>query len=437
MEHLYFLNDGQNNKYKIERSYDIENRIKQLETLNENKIILISKFVCKDCKILEKRLYNHYKNYIKNGEWFTLSKEEVIQIQELIHKLIEDINKKLIENTCKSCNFSTYKNENYKKHLESQNHKLKIGENNNQINVKKNIYNCDICGHNFNQNIDLIRHKNKKKLCKSDPQENAVIPQFSAQIKLREEKFKCNYCGKEFSRSDVLSRHINKYCKKKKEDDSQKEQIFKKLLEKLDFIEKQNHVIIEENKELKNEIFIMKNNPSKKIKNKLNNGTINKTNNNIIDNSQTFNIQLVAYGKENYDKLTDKEYRIIINKGFKSIQEMVKALHFNKNRPENHNIYISNIRDNYVMIYDGNKWELRNRKETIQELFIAKKDILVDKFDELLDKLPEHAINKFERFINDVQDDKIKEGILEELKLMLYNNKNIPMKTKEKLGLLK
>ena len=37
---------------------------------------------------------------------------------------------------------------------------------------------------------------------------------------------------------------------------------------------------------------------------------------------------------------------------------------------------------NYVMIYEGNKWELRNRKETIEELYIAKKDILVDKFDE-------------------------------------------------------
>ena len=100
------------------------------------------------------------------------------------------------------------------------------------------------------------------------------------------------------------------------------------------------------------------------------------------------------------------------------------------------NIYISNIRDNYVMIYDGKKWQLRNRKETIEELYIAKKDILVDKFDELLNKLPDYAIDKFERFINDIQNDKIKEGILEELKLILYNNKNIPLKTKERLGLL-
>ena len=106
----------------------------------------------------------------------------------------------------------------------------------------------------------------------------------------------------------------------------------------------------------------------------INKGTINKAenikNNNInntIDQSQTFNVQLVAYGKEDYDKLSDKEYQIIINKGFKSVQELVKTLHFNKNYPENHNIYISNLRDNYVMVYDGKQWEVKNRKETIEK----------------------------------------------------------------------
>ena len=250
-------------------------------------------------------------------------------------------------------------------------------------------------------------------------------------------KYQCNYCTRFFSTNSNMHKHIKK-CQIKIQKDNEKEEIFKKLLhemkkqnEKLGEIEKQN-------KELKNEINEIK------IKN-INNSTINNLNNtnnsnNTLDQSNNinnYNIQLVAYGKEDYDKLTEKEYKIIINKGFKSVQEAVKSLHFNKNRPENHNIYISNIRDNYVMIYEGNKWELRNRKETIEELYIAKKDILVDKFDELLNKLPEYAIEKFERFINDVQDDKIKEGILEELKLILYNNKNIPLKTKERLGLLK
>ncbi|CAH6421531.1 Hypothetical protein KVN_LOCUS343 [uncultured virus] len=306
-------------------------------------------------------------------------------------------------------------------------------------------YKCNRCDKLFIQNIDLMRHNKKKYPCKKSRKNSAELRPILKNQNISNEnsfeenniqKFKCNYCGKYFTRKDSLERHIELRCSIKKQQENQKEQIFNKLLdemkkqnEKLEEIEKQNQ-------ELKKEINYIK--TKKKIIKNVNNGTINNVNNTLdqSNNINTFNIQLVAYGKEDYDKLTEKEYRIIINKGFKSVQEMVKSLHFNKNRPENHNIYISNIRDNNIMIYDGNKWELRNRKETIEELYIAKKDILVEKFDELINKLPTYAIDKFERFINDVQDNKIKEVILEELKLILYNNKNIATKTKEKWGLL-
>ena len=322
-------------------------------------------------------------------------------------------------------------------------------------------YKCDTCNKIYKNKFDFTRHLNRKKPCKLTDsygskmtqnfysvkdKKSSIITQVINNAKINdsfiEKKHECPYCKTIYSKNSNLNRHIRSCKIKEKESNEEKEQIFKNLLKEmkeqkteLNLIRVQNDTILQENLLLKNAI--------KKINTKknINNGTINSNSNNInnktIDNSNTINIQLVAYGKEDYDKLTEKEYKIIINKGFKSVQEMVKSLHFNKNRPENHNIYISNIRDNYVMIYEGNKWELRNRKETIEELYIAKKDILVEKFDEMLNKLPEYAIDKFERFINDEQEDKIKEGILEELKLILYNNKNIPLKTKEKLGLLK
>ena len=309
-------------------------------------------------------------------------------------------------------------------------------------------YKCYRCGKIYLKKYDFTRHINRKNPCKytevfdsqlTQKEESILqsksnkVNQFSKNnFKIdsdNKKEYMCIYCNNFFSKNSNLHRH-NRICKTKiNEQENEKEEIFKKLLFEMEQIRQQNQ-------ELKNEISEIKNIKINRIKN------INNTNNtnNTLDQSNNinnYNIQLVAFGKEDYDKLTEKEYKIIINKGYKSVQEMVKSLHFHKNRPENHNIYISNIRDNYVMIYDGNKWELRNRKETIEELYIAKKDILVDKFDELLNKLPEYAIDKFERFINDEQDDKIKEGILEELKLILYNNKNIPLKTKERLGLLK
>ena len=261
-------------------------------------------------------------------------------------------------------------------------------------------YKCDRCNKHFKLRGDYLRHVNRKIPCKIDAPictEIAPTPyykkeymienkeEFHAPDKIQIEKIneltnkkqsevndlKCNYCNKQFSRNYSLNRHINLRCEIKKQQDNQKEQIFQKLLDEM--------------MELKKEISELK-----KSNKNINKGTINnsqnvdnsKNINNMIDQSQTFNIQLVAFGKEDYDKLTIDEYKFIINKGFKSVQHLAKSIHFNKNHPENHNIYISNLRDNYVMVYDGGKWELRNRKETIDELFFSKKDILNDKFDE-------------------------------------------------------
>ena len=47
------------------------------------------------------------------------------------------------------------------------------------------------------------------------------------------------------------------------------------------------------------------------------------------------------------------------------IPSLIKKIHFNPRKPENHNIYISNIKNKYIMVYDGDKWNLSNQNETI------------------------------------------------------------------------
>ena len=58
---------------------------------------------------------------------------------------------------------------------------------------------------------------------------------------------------------------------------------------------------------------------------------------------------------------------------------------------------------------------------------------LSDKFDELLVKLDEPTIRKFQRFLDQKDEDGVIRGIKNDLKLMLYNNKKIPEKTRELL----
>jgi len=155
--------------------------------------------------------------------------------------------------------------------------------------------------------------------------------------------------------------------------------------------------------------------------------------NNITNN---LNIQLVAFGKEDRDQLSNMELFKIIKKGFKSVPEFVKVLHFDENKPENHNIFIPNMRDGYVMIFDGEKWNLVDRIDTIENLFDDGRNFLAEKKDQLkalLNDKNKKILIKFERFNRDIDDHPVKKNeIFNDIKLLLYNNRDLPMKTRKK-----
>jgi hypothetical protein len=67
----------------------------------------------------------------------------------------------------------------------------------------------------------------------------------------------------------------------------------------------------------------------------------------------------------------------------------MESIHFNKDKPENHNIYISNLRDNHVLIYNGSEWQLRERDDVPLDLVYIKSGAL-----ELEIRALERKINK-------------------------------------------
>ena len=139
------------------------------------------------------------------------------------------------------------------------------------------------------------------------------------------------------------------------------------------------------------------------------------------------NITVIAYNKKpDLSHLTNNDYVNIINKGFKCVPRLIEAIHFNPVKPENHNIYIPNIKNNYIMIWNGYKWDLTNREEVIDDMYHDNSNILIDKIEELKEIgmiLDPKIINKFKRFIIRRENDETKNKIKEEIKLLLYNSK--------------
>ena len=83
------------------------------------------------------------------------------------------------------------------------------------------------------------------------------------------------------------------------------------------------------------------------------------------------------------------------------------------------------MRDNHVLIYDGNEWQLKERDDLLQDIVYNKTDMLNGKFDELVDQLDEFTINKFNRFLDKKDDDAIISSIKKDLKLMMYNKRKM------------
>lgn len=288
------------------------------------------------------------------------------------------------------------------------------------------IYTCATCNKVFKLKGDYTRHLNKKipcspktiESCKDSPK---TIEQIPTEPIHKLNPLMCRYCNRIFSRKDVLNRHLVDRCKVKKSMDSAKEQLFQKLLTECEELKGIVKTQDERIKALEKE-----KSDTKQI-------IGHQTNTHIQTQNNILNIKLVAYGKEDLSSIPDQVYKQLIMKGFMSVPALVEKVHFDKNKPENQNIYISNIRDDYVLIYDGEEWKLSDKKETLDGLYDEKVYILENKFNELIKDLPEQAITKFKRFLDKAENDDTKDNIKKELKMMLYNYRKMVESTRKQI----
>jgi hypothetical protein len=141
--------------------------------------------------------------------------------------------------------------------------------------------------------------------------------------------------------------------------------------------------------------------------------------NNTINNNITIN----AYGKEDLSHLTEKDYKNIFNKCNSAIPLLIEMVHFNNEKPENTNMYISNIKSQFAYIYNGNQWNLMNKDELIDDIYDKKCIILLEKYEDLKDILNTQTVQNFVHFMEKYDTDSMKENVSNRIELLLYNNR--------------
>ena len=292
------------------------------------------------------------------------------------------------------------------------------------------LYKCDICNKEFKLRGDFKRHQNRKFPCLNlNPSESKRIHEkstteegfreFESKRESKKNKSKtdnqCFYCKKFYSTSSNLHKHINNVCKIKKNHDKEKEDIYLNLLDDMNNLKDKVNDLEKENNQLKT-------NSKQTI-----NNTINNTTNNI---------KLVSFGDEDLDIIPKDIIKQALDYGLKSIPVFTKYLHFNKNSPENHNIYINNIRNKFIMVYKKDNWNLTNQDDILGKLIDFKTDFLAGKFEEYKEDLPNSTLRKFDLFLDQQYEDDVINDVKDELKLILYNNRKLPLKTKQELELI-
>lgn len=83
--------------------------------------------------------------------------------------------------------------------------------------------------------------------------------------------------------------------------------------------------------------------------------TMNNINNNknVINNNNTINIHLNDYINTNYDFILDIIDKCKNKDELLDIPNFIREIHFSKDRPENHNIFITDRRNNTVSIIEN------------------------------------------------------------------------------------
>jgi hypothetical protein len=298
-----------------------------------------------------------------------------------------------------------------------------------------NNYNCKICNYitplksNYNRHILSNKHLqlelhhklcvDKSKVNISQPKVNISQPKVNisqpkvniSQPKVNQGNLLCKYCNKTFGYKQSLSKHIKYTCKQNNDED------LKELVRLLNLQLEQQKSEAETYKAESKRQLENQQKQIDKLMDKLQVPQINNTLNNIQNN----NIRL-SYANTNVSHLTDADYRKSINSLLMCVKTLIGIVHLNPEHPENTNIYISNLKDKYIMVYTGDTWELKNRQYEMNSLYDNNEMLLTEWVnDHGTSDLRDKFNTYLERKKNSLH------MIQEEIKLMLYNKRHLAL----------
>ena len=229
-------------------------------------------------------------------------------------------------------------------------------------------------------------------------------------------EFKCSRCDKIYNHYQSRWRH-EKDCKGKKIEIDDKD--FK--------IEKMEKELLQYKKDTEKEMENLKNLLQKALK--IHPKTLNKINNQLNNNGTINNITIIQLGQENLSEiLNTRQKKNILNRQAMSLNDLVDLVHVSGKYKEFQNVYITNLQSTFAYKFDekANKFIAVNKNELLNDLVDSRMYDIEKFYEEICPDLEPHKAEQIKRFIDRMGDeeDELKGIKKEEIKLILYNNKD-------------
>ena len=91
MRFIYLIKNASNDSYKIGIGKNPKKRIKQLQTGNDDELLLIETYQSEIPSKIEGILHRNYGSLKKRGEWFTLSLVDELEFTERCEQIEKNI----------------------------------------------------------------------------------------------------------------------------------------------------------------------------------------------------------------------------------------------------------------------------------------------------------------------------------------------------------
>jgi hypothetical protein len=254
---------------------------------------------------------------------------------------------------------------------------------------------------------------------KSTLSQHLVNPEASHKNNTTKKEFICIFCKLKLSYKQSYYRHL-KTCREKQKDDTVRESMTELV-----------NLLNEKDKQYKEEL----DKRDKQIGELVKKAGIITTNHNVnhITNNIQNNIKLLNYKETDTSHLTENDYIKCLEHYNFCVPHIIRKIHFNPKKPENHNIYISNLKNSYIMIYMNNKWKVKNRDEIISQMIDDNQILLEKKIHDWVESGEQYPkiMAKFSRYLEKREQNDVINTIKEDIKLMLYNNRNMVIQNKK------